>query len=172
MMNPLYMLDLLGYYGPYLLFLSSLFLLYNKTNYLIVYIFGFILDSLLNFLIKGIVKQPRPKGDYDLFKPNEKHSARISTDIYGMPSGHSQHALYSTVFIHLVLKNTNITLVYILISLLTLYQRVKYRNHYIIQVIVGGVIGACLAYYMYKYADKKIVGKLLAKKEDDAKDVA
>jgi membrane-associated phospholipid phosphatase len=49
---------------------------------------------------------------------------------------------------------------------------VKYRNHYIIQVIVGGIIGACLAYYMYKYADKKIVGKLLAKKEDDAKDVA
>ena len=126
----------------------------------------------MNFLIKGIVKQPRPKGDYDVFKPNEKHSARISTDIYGMPSGHSQHALYSVVFIHLVLKNTNITLLYILISLATLYQRVKYRNHYIIQVIVGGIIGSILAYYMYMYADKKIVGKLLPKKEDNAKDIA
>ena len=171
-MNLLYGIDLLGYYGPYLLFISSLFLLYKKTNYLIVYIVGFILDSLLNFLIKGIVKQPRPKGDYDVFKPNEKHSARISTDIYGMPSGHSQHALYSVVFIHLVLKNTNITLLYILISLATLYQRVKYRNHYIIQVIVGGIIGSILAYYMYMYADKKIVGKLLPKKEDNAKDIA
>jgi membrane-associated phospholipid phosphatase len=49
---------------------------------------------------------------------------------------------------------------------------VKYKNHYIIQVIVGGLIGACLAYYMYMYANKKIVGKLVAKKEDNAKDVA
>jgi membrane-associated phospholipid phosphatase len=171
-MNPLYILDLIGYYGPQILFGSSIFLLYKKSNYLFVYIIGFILDTILNFLIKGIVKQPRPKGDYNIFKPLEQQSPRILSDMYGMPSGHSQHVFYSTVFIHFVLKNTNITLLYILISLLTLYQRVKYKNHYIIQVIVGGLIGACLAYYMYLYADKKIVGKLIPKKEDNAKDVA
>ncbi len=171
-MNPLYILDLIGYYGPQILLVSSIFLLYKKSNYLFVYIIGFILDTILNFLIKGIVKQPRPKGDYNIFKPLEQHSPRILSDMYGMPSGHSQHVFYSTIFIHLVLKNTNITLLYILISLLTLYQRVKYKNHYIIQVLVGGLIGACLAYYMYMYAGKKIVGKLIPKKEDNAKDVA
>ena len=171
-MNPLYILDLIGYYGPQILFGSSIFLLYKKSNYLFVYIIGFILDTILNFLIKGIVKQPRPKGDYNIFKPLEQQSPRILSDMYGMPSGHSQHVFYSTVFIHFVLKNTNITLLYLFISLLTLYQRVKYKNHYIIQVIVGGLIGACLAYYMYMYANKKIVGKLVAKKEDNAKDVA
>jgi membrane-associated phospholipid phosphatase len=171
-MNPLYILDLIGYYGPQILFGSSIFLLYKKSNYLFVYIIGFILDTILNFLIKGIVKQPRPKGDYNIFKPLEQQSPRILSDMYGMPSGHSQHVFYSTVFIHFVLKNTNITLLYLFISLLTLYQRVKYKNHYIIQVIVGGLIGAFLAYYMYMYADKKIVGKLVAKKEDNAKDVA
>jgi len=171
-MNPLYILDLIGYYGPQILFGSSIFLLYKKSNYFFVYIIGFILDTILNFLIKGIVKQPRPKGDYNIFKPLEQQSPRILSDMYGMPSGHSQHVFYSTVFIHFVLKNTNITLIYAIISLLTLYQRVKYKNHYIIQVIVGGLIGACLAYYMYMYANKKIVGKLVAKKEDNAKDVA
>ncbi len=171
-MNPLYILDLIGYYGPQILFGSSIFLLYKKSNYLFVYIIGFILDTILNFLIKGIVKQPRPKGDYNIFKPLEQQSPRILSDMYGMPSGHSQHVFYSTVFIHFVLKNTNITLLYLFISLLTLYQRVKYKNHYIIQVIVGGLIGAFLAYYMYMYASKKIVGKLIPKKEDNAKDVA
>lgn len=172
MMNPLYMIDLIGYYGPQILFGSSIFLLYKKSNYLFVYMVGFILDIILNFLIKGIVKQPRPKGDYNIFKPLEQHGIRFSSDIYGMPSGHAQHVFYSTVFIHLVLKNTTITLLYIFISILTLLQRVKYQNHYITQVIVGGLIGACLAYYMYIYADKKIIGKLIPKKEDNAKDIA
>lgn len=171
-MNPLYIIDLIGYYGPQILFGSSIFLLYKKSNYLFVYIIGFILDTMLNFLIKGIVKQPRPKGDINIFNPNEKQSPRMSSDIYGMPSGHSQHVFYSTIFIYLVFKNTNITFIYAVISILTLIQRVKYQNHYIKQVIVGALIGACLAYYMYIYADKKIIGKLLAKKEDNAKDVA
>jgi membrane-associated phospholipid phosphatase len=171
-MNPLYILDLIGYYGPQILLGSSIFLLYKKSNYLFVYIIGFILDTMLNFLIKGIVKQPRPKGDYNIFKPLEQQSPRILSDMYGMPSGHSQHVFYSTVFIYLVFKNTNITLIYAIISILTLIQRVKYQNHFIQQVIVGGLIGACLAYYMYIYADKKIVGKLLPKKEDNAKDIA
>jgi membrane-associated phospholipid phosphatase len=172
MIDPLYIIDLIGYYGPQILFASSIFLLYKKSNYLFVYIIGFILDTFLNFLIKGIVKQPRPKGDYNIFKPLQHHGLRFSSDIYGMPSGHSQHVFYSTIFIYLVLKNTNITFIYILISILTLIQRVKYQNHFIKQVIVGGLIGACLAYYMYMYADKKIVGKLLPKKEDNAKDIA
>jgi len=171
-MNPLYMIDLIGYYGPQILFGSSIILLYKKSNYLFFYIIGFILDTMLNFLIKGIVKQPRPKGDYNIFIPSKNDDMRILSDMYGMPSGHAQHVLYSTIFIYLVFKNTKLTLLYIFISILTLYQRVKYKNHYIIQVIVGGLIGALLAYYIYMYADKKIVGKLLPKIEDDAKDIA
>ena len=172
MMNPLYIIDLIGYYGPQILFGSSIFLLYKRTNYLFVYIIGFILDVILNFLLKGLIKQPRPKGDYNIFKPFEQHGLRFSPDIYGMPSGHAQHVFYSTFFIHLVFKNINITLLYIVISILTLIQRVKYQNHYISQVIVGGFIGGLIAYYMYLYADKKIVGKLLPKKEDNARDIA
>lgn len=172
MMNPLYIIDLVGYYGPQILLGTSILLLYKKSNYLFVYIIGFILDTILNFLLKRLIKQPRPKGDYNIFKPLEQHRIRFSSDIYGMPSGHAQHVFYSTVFIYLVFKNINITLLYILISILTLIQRVKYQNHYITQVIIGGFVGACIAYYMYMYADKKIVGKLLPKKEDNAKDVA
>lgn len=172
MMNPLYMIDLIGYYGPELLFISSVILLYKKTNYLFFYIIGFILDTILNFILKGIIKQPRPKGDYNIFNPLEKHSPHIMSDIYGMPSGHAQRVFYSTVFIYLVFKNTNITFLYIFISILTLIQRVKYQNHFVTQVIAGAVVGAIIAYYMFMYADKKIVGKLLPKKEDNAKDIA
>lgn len=170
-MNPLYIIDLIGYFGPQTLFGSSIYLLYNKSNYLFFYIIGFIINIIVNFILKEIVKQPRPKGDYNIFNPSESHKSRFLSGIYGMPSGHAQHVLYSTIFIYLVFKNTNLTLVYALISLLTLYERVKYKNHTIIQVIVGAVVGALIAYYSYNCATKKIVGKLLSKQDDNAKDV-
>jgi membrane-associated phospholipid phosphatase len=174
MTDPLYMLDLIGYYGPVILFISSIFLLYKKSNYLSSYIIGIILSCFSNLVLKEIIKQPRPKGSMHILNSteNNNHKRIFSSDIYGMPSGHAQHVFYSTIFIHLVFKNTNITLLYLFISLLTLIQRVKYQNHYITQVIVGGFIGGLIAYYMYMYANKKIVGKLVPKREDNAKDVA
>lgn len=174
MMNPLYIIDLIGYYGPVILFVFSIILLYKKSNYLSAYIIGIILSCFSNLVLKEIIKQPRPKGSIHILKSTENNNENriFSSDMYGMPSGHAQHVFYSTIFIHLVFKNTNITLLYILVSIVTLIQRVKYQNHFAIQLIVGCLIGACLAYYMYMYADKKIVGKLLPKKDDDARDIA
>jgi membrane-associated phospholipid phosphatase len=169
-MNPLYILDLIGYYGPVILFVSSIFLLYKKSNYLSAYIIGIILSCFSNLVLKEIIKQPRPKGSIHILNSteNNNHKRIFSSDIYGMPSGHAQHVFFSTFFIYFVFLNTNITLVYIVISLLTLTQRIKYKNHTVLQVIVGGVIGAFIAYYMYMYGNKNIVGKLLPKKEDNA----
>lgn len=173
-MNPLYILDLIGYYGPQILFVSSIILLYKKSNYLFFYIIGIILSCFSNLVLKEIIKQPRPKGSIHILNSTENNNDKriFSSDIYGMPSGHAQHVFFSTFFIYFVFLNTKLTLLYIVISLLTLIQRIKYQNHTVLQVIVGGVIGAIIAYYIFMYADKKIVGKLLPKKEDNAKDIA
>jgi membrane-associated phospholipid phosphatase len=124
--------------------------------------------------LKEIIKQPRPKGSIHILNSTENNNDKriFSSDIYGIPSGHAQHVFFSTFFIYFVFLNTNITFLYIFISILTLIQRVKYQNHFVTQVIAGAVVGAIIAYYMFMYADKKIVGKLLPKKEDNAKDIA
>ena len=88
-----------------------------------------------------------------------------------MPSGHSQHVFLSTTYIYLVLRNINLTLFYFLFSLLTLVQRVRYRNHTIKQVIVGGSIGAFIAYIAYTYATNSLVGKLATKLDDNAREI-
>jgi membrane-associated phospholipid phosphatase len=169
-MNPLYIIDLIGYFGPIILFVSSILLLYKykKTNYLFGYIIGIMLSCVSNLVLKEIIKQPRPKGNF----VENNHKRIFSSDIYGMPSGHAQHVFFSTFFIYLTLQNHYIALVYLVISVLTMVQRVKYQNHTILQVIVGGIIGMILAYMAYIYTSKKIVGKLLPKKEDDAIDIA
>ena len=167
-----YIIDLIGYYGPMILVVLSLFLLYSTKTYLLIYVVGFVLNIVVNNILKQIIKQPRPKGDLDIFDPSKKHNySHNPIQIYGMPSGHSQMVLFSTTYIYLVLKNIPITLVYLLLTLNTLVQRIRYKNHTFMQVIVGSIVGALVAYISYTYATNNLVGKLHLKPDDNAKEV-
>ena len=126
----------------------------------------------MNNILKQIIKQPRPKGDLDIHNPTKKHSySHNPIQLYGMPSGHSQMALFSTTYIYLVLKNIPVTLFYLLLTLNTLVQRIRYRNHTVMQVIVGSIVGALVAYVSYTYATNNLLGKLNTKPDDNAKEI-
>ncbi len=171
-MKPLYIVDLIGYYGPIILGILTLFLLYSTKTYLVVYVFGFILNIVVNNILKQIIKQPRPKGDLDIFNPSKKHDySHNPIQVYGMPSGHSQMVLFSTTYTYLVFKNIPLTLFYLLLTLNTIVQRVRYRNHTVMQVIVGSFVGALVAYVVYQYATNNLVGKLNIKPDDNAREV-
>jgi membrane-associated phospholipid phosphatase len=161
-------LDYIGFSAPYLLLLVSIYLLSSKTYYLIYYIIGFGFNILLNLILKGIIQQPRPTEDLKLINIAKNNGKRISFDVYGMPSGHAQLCFYSTVFIYLVFKNTNITIFYIIISLITMYQRLKYKNHTLLQVIIGALVGGLFSYLVFELTKKNISGKWNKKNEDNA----
>jgi len=171
-MKRFYIIDLIGYYGPIILGILTLFLLYSTKTYLIFYVVGFLLNIVVNNILKQIIKQPRPKGDLDIFDPSKKHNySHNPVQIYGMPSGHSQMVLFSTTYIYLVLKNIPLTLFYVLLTLNTIFQRIRYKNHTVMQVIVGSLVGALVAYVAYKYATNNLTGKLDLKPDDNAKEV-
>jgi len=160
--------DYLGYFGPNILLVFSILLLFsqNYRSYLSFYLIGYILNILLNYVLKGLIKQPRPTEDSKLIEIAISNGKRFGYDIYGMPSGHSQTVFYSTAFIHLVIKNPQITLIFFLLSLNTMIQRVNYKNHTVLQVIVGALIGIAFAYLVYHYATKRIIGRLNPKRDD------
>ena len=160
--------DYLGYYGPNILLVFSIALLWikNHRSYLSYYLIGYILNILLNYVLKGLIQQPRPSEDKRLIEIALHNGKRFGYDIYGMPSGHSQGVFYSTAFIHLVLKNPSITLIFFLFSLNTMIQRVNYKNHTILQVIFGALTGIGFAYLVYNYSTIRIAGKLKPKKDD------
>lgn len=149
-----------GSTGPLVLNLVSLYLLKNKTIYFAIYILGIILNSIANYLLKGIFRQRRPS-KYEYIEP-------FSNEKYGMPSGHSQSAFFSTIYIYLVTKNIYWGMFYLLVSLITCFQRVYYKNHTIMQVIVGSLFGAFFGYVLYDYATKKIKGESKKKPDDNA----
>jgi len=163
-----------GEYGPIILILLSWYLLWNNKNLFFYYTVGIFSNAILNIILKGIIQEPRPLFDskkISLLKTHAKNyffQNGIPFNIFGMPSGHAQSSLFSTVFIFLALKHTNLLYFYITFSLFICYQRVVLDYHSILQVIVGSIVGAAFGYFVYQLARVKIKGKIREKPDDDA----
>jgi membrane-associated phospholipid phosphatase len=100
------------------------------------------------------------QGKRFLFKDGIPH------DIFGMPSGHANSSLFSTIFIYLSLRKNNILYIYLFISLLTMIQRVVYNHHTILQVIVGAIVGLLFGYSFYQLAREKMQERIREKPDD------
>jgi membrane-associated phospholipid phosphatase len=155
---------------PDILFVISILLLYvyKSFNYLTIYFVGYVIQILVVLVLKSICKQPRPSENLKHFYALINTQKFINPNRFGFPSGHSARALYSTVFIWFALKNYKITTCYVILSLLIMYQRIKMNYHTVIQVLTGALLGACIGYYFYCVAYKKIQGPIKMKKDDNA----
>jgi membrane-associated phospholipid phosphatase len=131
------------------------------------FIGGYFLTSILNTLLKYILKEPRPSNDWELFKIGITHNKRFGYERYGMPSGHAQYCGYVLAFVTLVLNKPWVTGIYTLFTLICIYQRYLYENHTIKQVVVGLFVGMVTGYLLYEIATKKLVGNIKMKPDDD-----
>jgi membrane-associated phospholipid phosphatase len=105
-------------------------------SHVYLYLIGCLLTMSITYLLKGILQEPRPPRD---------HTVRYGNDQFGCPSGHSSSVWYSTLFVLLVLRNHYLFLFYLLVSCLTMYQRVVFHHHTIHQVLVGAIVGSLIA---------------------------
>jgi membrane-associated phospholipid phosphatase len=161
-----------GEYGPLILIVLSWYLLWDNNNLFFYYTIGIFSNAILNLLLKGIIQEPRPMYDDKKIRLLTAHGKQyffqngIPFDIFGMPSGHVQSSFFSTMFIYLSLKQTNILFIYLPLALLTCYQRVALDFHSISQVIVGGIAGSAFAKFVYDLAREKIKNKIRGKPDD------
>jgi membrane-associated phospholipid phosphatase len=164
----------LGSFAPLILIAYSFFILRNKHNLSFYYTVGVFLNSVLNLFLKGIIQQPRPIEDPKLFYLALKHGKHqifkdyIPFNIFGMPSGHAQSCIFSTVFIYFSLRNIKMLFFYLFVSFITMTQRVVYKRHTILQVIVGAIVGGLFGYSVYYLAEENLKGNIKEKRDDDA----
>jgi membrane-associated phospholipid phosphatase len=165
----LYLLrDYIGLFAPIILLFLSLFLLRNKKKYLYYFFYGFVLNNILNIILKVAIKEPRPTTEQKVIEIGIANGARISFDKFGMPSGHAQNCSYCLAFITMVFYDPLITAFYIVITFNTLFQRYLYSNHTILQLIIGCFIGLLFGFVIYNIANKNIMGNIKMKKDDNA----
>lgn len=161
-------LDYIGVYAPVILFIITLFLLRNMRYYLQFLLIGTVLNNMSNIILKLALQQPRPLKDNMALEIAISNGRRISFHKYGMPSGHAQNCGFFLGYVSFVMKDIVCTGFYLILSMMSLVQRVKYNNHTTLQIIFGFIIGIFVSYILYIYASKYIVGHLQAKLDDNA----
>jgi membrane-associated phospholipid phosphatase len=163
----LYLLrDYIGLYTPIILFIFTIFLLRNMTTYLYFFTCGYILNNILNIGLKLFIKEPRPSKDQKAIEIGIVNGARISFDKFGMPSGHAQNCGYCLLFTIMTINDTFINIIYIIITIICLFQRYLYNNHTFLQLIIGFIIGIIFGYITYLSANKHITGDITIKQDD------
>lgn len=162
-----------GKYGPIILLFYSMYFLREKETIFFYYIIGVFLNAIVNLILKGLLQQPRPSYDPKKFDLALKHGKRfifnngMPYDIFGMPSGHTQSCFFSTTFVFLSIRKYNTLCIYLFLCLITMYQRVKYNYHTVLQVIVGACVGVLFGYFMYYLSQEKIKGVIKEKADNN-----
>lgn len=144
----------IGTMGPFILIALSCLLLAFNPFFLMIYILGTLLNVVINLILKGIIRQDRPKDEIQLFELGSNHGKRYKTDRYGMPSGHSQSVGFSLAYIVSTNINPVMSWIFAIISMITLSQRYIYRNHTFAQIMVGFIVGNILGYTVYRFGKK------------------
>jgi membrane-associated phospholipid phosphatase len=163
----------IGRHGPVILFVFTILLLWTKKNMLFYYLIGFAINSILNLVLKGIIQHPRPMEDKKQFDAMIKHAktfvfkdSGIPFNIFGMPSGHIQSCFFTIAFTFLIFKRMDILFFFLLITLITLYQRVHYQFHTLFQTIAGGICGIIFGFIAFYLSKEKLKGKVREKRDD------
>jgi membrane-associated phospholipid phosphatase len=138
--------------GPYIMILASFGLLFSKPRMLFYFVVGVCLSFILNNILKGVIKQPRPEFNTKAVSIALQTNAMryvLGYDLYGMPSGHAQTSFFITTFLYLVTRHVWIAFSFLLLSLIVMCQRVVYNEHTILQVLLGAIVGILFGFFVY-----------------------
>jgi len=145
-------IDFIGFNSPIILLTINTIYLFKQQKYLLLYFVFYGIDYLLIGILKDLIKQPRPSGySNQEYKDGDNYT---KVNLYGMPSGHCGLVFYSVTFLWLVNKYTNVLILQLAISLLTVYQRLKYRKHTLEQLFAGALLGCFVALFAYKIGNR------------------
>ena len=152
----IYIIDFIGLNGPIIMFLVTIYYIQEQSTYLWVFIIASFCNKYINDILKEIIKQPRPVNQIDFM--GETEALIKGAQSYGMPSGHMQILCFSIAYLWCLYPLYSIYLVSFIISIITFYQRWKYRRHTIEQLTWGAITGSILGYYTYYFTWKYIHG--------------
>lgn len=159
-------LNYIGYYSPFILFSFSVLLLRNMSMYLLLFTIGFILNNIINIVLKLLIKEPRPTKDQKAIEIGITNGARIGFDKFGMPSAHVQNCAYCLSYIFFTIHSQFVRSLFIILTMLCSFQRYTNNNHTIFQILIGFIVGSIVGYLVYLCGKKILMGNIDVKKDD------
>lgn len=149
-------LDNLGFFGPFILIGYSIIVLWSNIIYFKIYITLIIINICLSHFIKFLLKEPRPNDEGIMINRFEIVSG---IEEYGMPSGHAQLSVFTTIFLFKIINSLNILIGCAVVCYFIFYQRYVKKRHSINQIFVGGLIGAIIALGSHNIISNNLIYK-------------
>jgi presqualene diphosphate phosphatase len=102
---------------------------------------SFILDLLLVGACKMAVRRPRPS------YPERQYNATIIADKYSFPSGHASRCILIAAMLCTFrpLCNVYVVVAMVVWAVVTTMSRVLLGRHYVLDVVIGGLLGVLIA---------------------------
>jgi membrane-associated phospholipid phosphatase len=121
----------------------------------------------INIVLKLLIKEPRPTKDQRAIEIGVVNGARIGFDKFGMPSGHAQNCAFCLSYITFALNDPTVSILYVVLTTISVSQRYLNNNHTLLQLLVGSLIGIGFGYQMYISTNKLIKGNINMRKDDN-----
>jgi len=136
----------IGFFSGRIIFalILCIFIYSNRFFWIWIYILLYWFNHQLILFLQKTWKDPRPLNGKQFIESEFNNS-----EAYGMPSGHTQTVCFSLVFFYMITRSIPWLLIMLFIAICTISQRLIYRKHTVLQVIVGGIIGSSLGYGSY-----------------------
>lgn len=141
-----------------------LFIVLLIKNYRFAFIFlsGSLLTSIIINLIKKVLLGDvfRPSKYFELYSNYQLHfveGVKLHA-LQSFPSGHTGTAFNLFLMLALLVKNNLLKLLFLILATLVAYSRVYLSQHFLIDVVVGSIIGTCcmiFAWYLIGKSKKK-----------------
>ncbi len=127
--------------GIFSIIISLLFLILKRWKDALMIFLAYSLSGITSQIIKNLVIAPRP---ISYFKSGEyQHFIKgiITHTSASFPSGHTTSAFALSLILALILQNKKWNIPLLVLAILTGYSRIYLGQHFLLDVIVGSLIG-------------------------------
>ena len=150
--------------GIFIISLAVLLFIFRKRFLSLMVIAGYVLSGIPVQIIKSFMDAPRPA--IFLKGINYSHFVEGVTlhNYNSFPSGHTASAFALAVILSISTKNKWMRVLYLILAALVGYSRIYLSQHFMLDVLVGSLIGVISGILIYVLLEKWIL-KITAKKE-------
>jgi membrane-associated phospholipid phosphatase len=146
------------YFGDGLILVSIILLIgFRKIYYGFLVLLSFLISTAIVQSLKRSVfsEYPRPSKFFDSLIDIHVVEGLELHSYHSFPSGHASGVFSVFIMLALFVKNKTLAIFFFMIAFLTAFSRVYLLQHFLIDIYVGGLMGAITAIMVYYYIENK-----------------
>ena len=127
--------------GIFSIIISLLFLILKRWKDALMIFLAYSLSGITSQIIKNLVIAPRPISYFKAEQYQHFIKGIVTHTSASFPSGHTTSAFALSLILALILQNKKWNIPLLVLAILTGYSRIYLGQHFLLDVIVGSLIG-------------------------------